>query len=139
MQQFIQKNFIWLAIAIVAMLILTSGGWSFYNRQVMVKALELRKQVEAVKHESQQLLETIKEIDISSRGFAHIQEDRFLYYPVAQARGSEKATFARIDSLLQLQGYSDPIDVQAVQKEMDADIDMYEQMIALIREKHLDG
>ena len=139
MRQFIQKNVISLAIAIVAMLILISGGWSFYNRQVMVKALELRKQVEAVKYESQQILETIKEIDISSRGFAHMHEDRFLYYSIADAKRSEKTAFTRLDSLMHLQGYSDLVAFKAVQKEMDAYIDMYAQMIGLIREKNLDG
>jgi len=139
MKQFIQKNFIPLAIAVMAVLILISVGVSSYNNQVMVNALALRKQAEVVKHETQQILEIIKEIDISGRGFAIMQEERFLYYGIDLARENRKITFSKLDSLFTLQGYSDPFAFKAVQQEMDSYIDMYEQMILHIKQDSLEG
>jgi CHASE3 domain sensor protein len=137
MKQFVQRNFIPLAITVMASLIIISAGASYYNNQVMIQAIELRKQAEAVKYETQQILEIVKEMDISGRGYAIMKEDRFLYYSVELAKQSEKKTFAKIDSLLTVQAYSDPEAFKAVQEEMDIYIAMYGQMISYVQQDSL--
>lgn len=134
MKQFVEKHFINVAIATVFVLILVGASFSLYNRHVMGEALHSLEIKNKVINESEKIYQNIEKMDISSRGFALIDEDRFLFLKVEDARLANKRTFMVLDSLLALQNYEDPKQYAEVRKGLDKYIDLYKKSVELLKD-----
>lgn len=138
MKKVVEKSFINIAIVAVFLLILLGASLSFYNKQLMRRALVVKEQSDMVMRETENTFLNIRNMDISSRGYAIMQEDRFLFYPVETAREMNRKNFYTLDSLFALQGYSDPQNYAKVKQGFDAYVNMYEQMVNLLLEGRVD-
>ncbi|HYG37279.1 MAG TPA: GAF domain-containing protein [Cytophagales bacterium] len=134
MKTFIEKNFINLGIIIIGILILLSGGLSFYNERIMEKALRIKDQSEAVKKATEDTYTNIRQMDVSLRGFAIIPEDQFFFYKIDAAKEGNRLAFSKLDELLKVQGYSDPENYNEVKKGMEDYIERYEKMYNYLKE-----
>lgn len=139
MKHFVQKNFISIAIASVFALILISAGLSYHNRQVMIRANLLREQAELIKRETENTYQNIRSMDISIRGFAIMLDPRYLFLSVDSARATNRRNFHTLDHLLEVQGYHDPEAYAALKQGLSDYVDLYEQMISLIKQNDLEG
>jgi CHASE3 domain sensor protein len=139
MKQQVKKNAINLAIAVVLLLILLSAGFSFYNRQVMEKAMVVQAQTDRIKQETENAFLNIRHMDISSRGYALMLEDRFLFYSVRDARKANVRNFHVLDSLFAAQGYSDPENYTALKKSFDTYTDIYEKMVQHLQARDVEA
>jgi hypothetical protein len=134
---FLQKNFIALAILLSASLIVISAGLSFHHKQVMQTAYDQKSQAELIKSETLNLFQVLRSIDISIRGFALMQEDRFFYFSVEEARRENRNNFHRLDSILAAQNYPDRMVLQSLEAGVEEYIVLYERMEALVRQDSL--
>lgn len=139
MKQFIQKNFISIAIAYVCFLILVNAGLSYHNRQVMISANLLREQAERIKRETENTHQNIRSMDVSIRGFAIMQDPSYLFLSVDSARATNRRNFQVLDHLLSVQDYSDPEAYTALKKGLHDYVDLYEQMIRLVQAHDIEG
>ena len=65
-------------------------------------------------------------MDISGRGYALMDEERFMFWSVEMAEEANLKNFKTLDSLLQIQGYRDPQNYRAVKDGFDRYIQLYE-------------
>jgi CHASE3 domain sensor protein len=138
MKKYFEKLSINIAIIIVFFLILVGATLSFYNKQVMRRALVVKEQSDMVMRLTENTFLTIKDMDVSSRGYAIMQEESYLFYAVERARETNRRTFSRLDSLFAIQGYSDPVNYSKLQKNFAEYTDLYEEMVHLLRQGKMD-
>ncbi|MFP4096271.1 MAG: GAF domain-containing protein [Cyclobacteriaceae bacterium] len=87
---------------------------------------------EMVKHETENLFQVIRSIDISIRGYALMQDKHFLFYDPKDARNENYENFKRLDSLLKVENYEGRTLLPAMEKSVGTYIDLYENMIAAV-------
>lgn len=138
MKKLIEKHFISLAIVVVLILVLVSAFFSFYNKLVMEKALLVQTQTDMIRRETENAFLGIRQMDISSRGYALIPEESFLFYSVEVARATNLRNFHVLDSLFSAQGYSDPENYNAMKASFSAYVDMYEVMVGHLNKGELE-
>lgn len=138
MKHLLEKNFINLAILTVIALIVLSAAFTFYNKGVMRQSTEALEQVQLIKGETENTFLNIRNMDISSRGYALMQEESFLFLPVNQARKINQQNFQKFDSLLAVINYSDPENYAAVKNGFETYVNLYEDMVSLLRNKQMD-
>lgn len=129
MKQFLEKHFINAAIMVVFILILVAASLSLYNKQQMNEALTNIERKNVVLVEIEKLFLNVRDMDISSRGYALISEDRFLFHSVEVARERNVRNFRVLDSLFALQNYTDHREYAQVKKGFEKYTDTYELMI----------
>ena len=139
MKKFLEQNFINVAIVVVGILILTGSGLTFYNKKVMKHSLDVKRQSDVVLKQAEDIYMNIRLMDISSRGYALVREESFLFYPVEDAIKRNKATFKSLDSLFSIQGYSDPENYQKVKEGLDNYVKVYSDMVQFLREDNMEG
>ena len=139
MKKFIEKHFINLAIVIVFVLILIGASLSFYNKTIMKSALQLQEQAELLKRETSGLFGNVQNMDISGRGYALMHGDEFLFLSPESAKEVNRTNFNRLDSLLQVYGYSDHETYNAVKAGFDSYVIMYDKMVKHLKNDELDA
>lgn len=88
---------------------------AYFNRATMEESMRIRRQVEIVKglfnyHVDQ----TLRHMDVGLRGYAVMNDERFLYMKPDQMRRDYDRANERLDSMLNLQGYNDQNGRQAL-------------------------
>lgn len=134
MKQFLEKHFINVAIVAVICLVLVGAILSFYNRHEMDTALENLELRNRVVKEADKLYQNLERMDISSRGYALIPEDRFLFIDVESAAALHKRNFTVLDSLLALQNYKDQKNYTKVKNGFAHANKLYAQSVNLLKE-----
>ncbi len=129
----VRRNITPIALIAVFVLILLSASLSYYNNQVIQHAISTKELAEITKRETENMFLNIRNMDISSRGYALIQEDRFLFLPVEEARLVNARNFKVLDSLFAIQGYSDPQNYAAVKEGFTNYVNLYAKMVALLK------
>jgi hypothetical protein len=112
---------------------------SFYNKKVMEEALQTREQTALVLSTVDNTFLNIRQMDISGRGYALMNEDRFLFWSVEDAINSNTTNFRKLDSLLRVQGYQTDKTYKAVKSGFDKYIDLYADMLNLLEKEDIDG
>lgn len=138
MKKLIEKHFINLAIVVVFILILIGASLSFYNREIMKKALIVQAQADMIKRETENTFLNIRNMDISSRGYALMQEESFLFLSPENAKKTNRINFLRLDSLLYVQGYHDPENYAAMKANFGTYANLYEKMVEHLRKGDVD-
>jgi CHASE3 domain sensor protein len=105
MREFLKKNAIHLAIGLVSLLIIIGGIFSIINRSTMHRSLTVKDQTEAVLREVDLIHDNMRFMDISSRGYALIRKDEYVFWNVESARGLNRRIFRHLDSLFAIQGF----------------------------------
>lgn len=139
MKRFIQKHLITIAIYIVSLLMVTSVALSFYNKIVMEEALETKEQTAMVLSTVENTFLNIRQMDISGRGYALMQEERFLFWSVEDAINTNTSNFRTLDSLLRVQAYETGPQYKEVKAGFNKYIDLYSQMINHLRNGNIEG
>jgi CHASE3 domain sensor protein len=138
MKLFFQQQAVSLALCLVGALIIIGCGMSFYNKKVMIKALADIKMSEQVKSETDKIFKNIHYMDISSRGYAIMHEESYLFHSPEQATETNKRNFKVLGEIMAAQGYEDPKNFQAVQRWLDDYVSMFTEMVKLLRENKYD-
>lgn len=134
MKQFLEKHFINVAIIVVFVIILVAASLSLFNKQQMNEALANIERKNRVLVEIEKLFLNIRDMDISSRGYALISEDRFLFHSVEVAKERNVRNFKVLDSLLTLQNYNlASKDYAAVKMGFNKYTDTYGKMVQYLR------
>lgn len=118
----------------VICLVLSGAILSFYNRYVITAALETLEIRNAVVKEADKLYQNLERMDISSRGYALMGEDRFLFIDVKSAAALHKRNFDVLDSLFALQNYKDPKNYAKVKNGFAEANKLYKEMVSLLKE-----
>lgn len=140
MKELVRENFIRVAIGVVFVLILVSAGLSFYNRHVMNRALLVQEQSDMVLRETERVYENIRLMDISSRGYALVRDPLYLFWSVEMAEDRNREIFRNLDSLFEIQGYSNPKNYASVKQGLDYYInEVYAKMVQHLQHDRLDG
>jgi CHASE3 domain sensor protein len=108
MKKMLKENAIHLAIGLVSLLIITGGVLSYFNRYTMNKALAIQEQSQSVLKEIDQIHDNIRFMDISSRGYALIRKEEFLFWNLNSAQNLNKQIFRSLDSLFAIQNFKNP-------------------------------
>jgi putative methionine-R-sulfoxide reductase with GAF domain len=135
----IKRNITPIALLAVFILILIGASLSFYNNRIIQKAIITKELAEITKRETENMFLNIRNMDISSRGYAIMQEDRFLFLPVDEARVVNQKNFKVLDSLFALQGYNDPQNYTAVKEGFTKYADLYANMVTHLKSGDVDG
>ncbi len=139
MKKILQKQGVTTALLSVMVLIITGAGFSIYNKQVILRTLETIRQTEVIKRQSEYFFENIKNMDISGRGYAILKTDQMLFHSPEMARQSNKHQFRIMDSLMALQGYSDPVNYPVLKKHLEDYVVMFEQMVNHLKQGNDDA
>jgi len=139
MVKFFKNHLVTIAIYLVSILIVSSVALSFYNNSVMENALEVKEQTDLVLRTVDEAFLNIRQMDISGRGYALMDEERFMFWSVEMAEEANLRNFKTLDSLLQIQGYRDPQNYRAVKDGFDRYIELYEDMVMKLNNDDLEG
>jgi hypothetical protein len=112
---------------------------SFNNKRVMEEALQTREQTALVLSTVDDTFLNIRQMDISGRGYALMNEDRFLFWSVEDAINSNTTNFRKLDSLLRIQEYQTDKTYKAVKSGFDRYIDLYAEMLNFLENEDIDG
>jgi signal transduction histidine kinase len=100
-----EKNFIYIVVAIINLLLLADILLTYYNNTIIEKNRLLQVEAETIKLYTEQIgKSTIHGIDIGLRGYAIVREDRF-FSPVDSALLRKDSILNNIESRLIKQGY----------------------------------
>lgn len=105
----------------------------------MEDALKTKEQTDLVLRTVDEAFLNIRQMDISSRGYAIMMEDRFLYWSLENARNANLNNFLILDSLFRIQNYSDPENYRAVKSGFNKYVDIYEDMIYHLKNDDLEA
>jgi CHASE3 domain sensor protein len=108
MREFLRKNAIHLAIGLVSLLIIIGGVFSYINRSTMHRSLTVKDQTEAVLREIDLIHDNMRFMDISSRGYALIKNEDYIFWKVESAQRLNQSIFRHLDSLFAIQGFQHP-------------------------------
>ncbi len=138
MKTFFKNHLITIAIAVVGVLIISSVLLSFYNKRIMREALETKEQTALVMSTVEKTFLNIRNMDISSRGYAIMGEERYLYWTVEIAQETNRENFRTLDSLFREQGFSYN-NYRAVKAGFEKYVLIFEDMLKYLRAGDIDG
>ncbi|GAA5025424.1 hypothetical protein GCM10011506_10060 [Marivirga lumbricoides] len=84
------------------------------NRRIIDDTIQVKEAANAIKFQLDAHLDIVRELDVSLRGFAITKEERYLYIKPDQLKAKMQATFAKMDSLLNAQGFDNEEAIQAL-------------------------
>jgi signal transduction histidine kinase len=106
MANFREKNFIYVVVAIINVLLIADIVVTYYNNTIIERNRALQNEAETIKLFTEQIgKSTIHGIDIGLRGYAIMREDRF-FSPVDSAILRKDSILNNIESRLIKQGYN---------------------------------
>lgn len=130
MKKILERNSITVAIVVVIILILIGSTLTIYNRRVMERALSVKVQTSFAKSNSEDLVNIIRQMDISARGYALTKVKRFFFYDVARAGMENEQVFRKYDSLFKVQGYKPTKTYDSVRAGMHEYVRIYDRMVS---------
>ena len=130
---------VFVLFSFIVIIITVSVSYSIYSRGVIENAVTVRTQTDQVLKELETTFLNIRQMDISARGYATIPEERFIFWSVEDARNANERNFNVLDSLFSLQGYYDPVNYNDMKAGFVRYVNLYEQMLMLLRSGDLDG
>jgi CHASE3 domain sensor protein len=133
----LKENALFIAIAIVFILIIIGSVMALNNRQMMGKSLLVQKQVESVLSEIDLIHDNIRFMDISSRGFALIRKPEFLFWDTRSAQLQNKRIFHNLDSLFKLQEINEP-EYEPLKKALINYTNMFSKMVKHLENNEMD-
>jgi CHASE3 domain sensor protein len=126
---YLKKNLIKIAIAIVFVLILIGASLSYYNRHIMSRSLGLMAQSELTMKTVDRVFENIRLMDIAGRGYALIRRPQYLFHTPKMAADFNALTYRRLDSLFTVQGLDTMKTFHGMKKALDNYTAIYSKMI----------
>jgi putative methionine-R-sulfoxide reductase with GAF domain len=103
----LRRNYIDISLVITLLLLLLTSGLTLLNRNSLEQNTAIRKQVEAAKHEfTYHVDQTLRHMDVGLRGYAIVQDRRYLYRSPEVLRADNLQNNNRLDSILNLQNYA---------------------------------
>jgi CHASE3 domain sensor protein len=126
---YLKKNLIKIAIAIVFVLILIGASLSYYNHYVMSRSMQTLAQTELTIKTVDRVFENIRTMDIAGRGYALIRTPQYLFHTPKMAAEFNALTYRSLDSLFAVQGLDTMKTFHSVKKALDNYTDIYSQMI----------
>lgn len=133
MKKILERNSITVAIIVVIILILVGATLTVYNKRVMENAIRIKSETSFANSNSEQLLNIIRQMDISARGYALIKEESFLFYAVDRCRAENDQIFRKYDSLFKVQDYKPSKTYDSVREGMTIYVDTYAKMVELLK------
>ncbi len=135
---YLKKNLIKIAIAIVFVLILIGASFSYYNRHVMSMSAQTLEQTELTLKTFERVFESIQMMDIAGRGYALIRRPQYLFQTPEMAVSYNALTYRRLDSLFAVQGLDTMKTFHALKKALDNYTAIYSQMVEHLRNGETD-
>jgi hypothetical protein len=115
MKNFLQRNAIGISLILAATLMVVCFLLIIVTKNRIDTAVQMQRIAEKAKFEIRfSYLDVVRDLDVALRGYALVREDRLLYIKPKQLEDKMEKTFARLDSLLQLQNYTDTSGLAAV-------------------------
>jgi CHASE3 domain sensor protein len=133
----VKENALFIAIAVVFLLIITGSSLSFYNRSMMRESLVVKAQVDAVLSEIDRLQDNIRFMDISARGYALMQKKSFLFWNVKNAQQLNTEVIQNLDLLFEKQHLTLP-EYDGMKKTVSSYTVIFAKMIHHIENNELD-
>ncbi len=127
---FARNTFIWLPVALVALLLLLNIFFTYYNQQIITYNHSLKTKAEQIRSNVSEILwGTIHGVDIGLRGYAIVPEDRFSE-PMDIAIRDKDSLFAQVEHDLIQQEF----DMYEFYRFRDS-LDAYVGLVLLMKEK----
>lgn len=130
MKKILERNSITVAIIVVIVLILIGSTLTIYNKKVMEQALSIKEQTSKAKSNNEDLVNIIRQMDVSARGYALTKVKRFFFYDVERARSENTKAFRVYDSLFKVQNYKPTKTYDSVRDGMNVYIETYARMVS---------
>lgn len=133
-----EKNFIYVVVAIINLLLVADIGLTYYNNTIIDKNRALQNEAETIKLYTEQIgKSTIHGIDIGIRGYAIIREERF-FSPVDSALLRKDSILNNIETRLIKQGYNKMEEFHALRDSLQDYVKFCLQMRALLSQNRDD-
>lgn len=133
-----EKNFIYVVVAIINLLLVANIGLTYYNNTIIDKNRALQNEAETIKLYTEQIgKSTIHGIDIGIRGYAIIREERF-FSPVDSALLRKDSILNNIETRLIKQGYNKIDEFHALRDSLQDYVKFCLQMRALLSQNRDD-
>lgn len=132
----LKRSFIWVAVAVVTLLLVVQLVFSYRNSAVIEENIRLRRQAEQIKVNTLDIIRTLHQLDIGIRGYALVPNPQ-LANPFDSAHIRIKSVFTVLDRELTQQGF-DMKNFWQVHDSVDTYFKIADTMFALLKQNKRD-